>query len=185
MIIEDLHLFDGKQLKERFALNTFGYSRTLAIGNIISFIGALNYRERDTFICSEQSINFCIELPKYDPLSGVLFNRLFLLNVAQILSTDYLKCPIEVSQNKMIIDKEHSNRDIKQNNGILSVNFNSQLNDTFMIYLGLYNICGHESESRAFSMGLSEEKAKELMSVVNESFYFLSNDVFLNTCHVK
>jgi hypothetical protein len=185
MIVEDIHVFDGKQLRERFALNTFGYSRTLAIGNIISFFGNLNYREGDKFICAEQAINFCIELPKYDTLSGVLFNRLFLLNVAQILSTDYLKHPIDISQNKLIIEKEHENRGIIQKNGILSVNFMSQINDTFMIYLGLYNKCADESEARAFSMGLSTKEGEEFMSVVNESFYFLSNDVFLNTCHVK
>lgn len=185
MIVDNINVFDGKFLKEKFIFNIFGYSRTLAIGNIVSFLGGLDYREKDNFLKAEHCINFCIELPRYDSLSGVLFNRLFLTNVAQILSTNYLNVPIEVSQNKLIVNKDHEHRGIIQKNGIVSVNLLSQINDTFIIYLGLYNKCGEEAEPRAFSMNLSKDDCEKLMNEINESFYFLSNDVFLNTCYVK
>jgi hypothetical protein len=184
MIVDNIHVFDGRQLKERFAYNSFGYSRTLAIGNIISFVGGLNYRVKDKFIAADQCINFCLELPRYDHLSGVLFNRLFITNVAQILSTNYLKAPINVSQNELIIEKEHTNSGIVQNNGILSVNLFSYVSGSFLIYLGLYNKVGESSNPRSFSMNLNADDSKKLMEEVNHSFYFLSNDVFLNTCNV-
>jgi len=184
MIVDDITVFDGKQIQERFAFDMFGYGRTLAIGNIISFIGGLNYRENDNFLCAEQCVNFCMELPKYDTTSGVLFNRLFLTNVAQILN-ETLDKPIDVSQNKLIVKAEHENRGIVQNDGIVSVNFMSQVNDAFLIYIGLYNKTGDESEARAFSMDLDTEECTKLMELVHGSFYFLANDIFLNTCHVK
>ena len=184
MIVDNTHVFDGRQLRERFAFKTFGYSRTLAIGNIISFCGALNYRTGDNVLAAEETVNFCLELPKYDSLSGVLFNRLFIANVGQILSTSYLGCPIQISQNQLVVEKEHTNNGVKQRNGIVSVNMCSQVGDAFMIYLGLYNKTGESAITRAFAMGLNAENSKKLMEEVNQSFYFLSNDIFLNTCHV-
>lgn len=184
MIVENLHLFDGKQLRERFAYKTFGYSRTLAIGNIISFCGALNYRVGDSIVAADEAVNFCIELPRYDVLSGVLFNRLFISNVGQILSTEFLKCPVQITQNTLVAEKEHTNGGVVQKNGILSVNYYSSLNGAFMIYLGLYNQVGESSNVRAFAMNLQSDDTKKLMEQVNQSFYFLSNDVFLSTCHV-
>lgn len=185
MIIEDYKLFDGKFLKERFAYNVFGYSRTLAIGNIISFVGTLNYREKDKFTAADECINFCLELPNYNCTSGVLFNRLFLTNVAQIVSTNYLNCPVQVSQQNLIVEKEHENGGIVQKNGLLSVNMCSSFNNCFLIYLGLYNKSGESAPPRAFSMNLNLEKSKKLMEEVNQSFYFLSNDIFINTSNVK
>ena len=183
MIVNNIYTFDGKQLKERFAYNVFGYSRTLAIGNIISFYGGLNYRVKDKFICADECLNFCLELPKYDLLSGVLFNKLFITNVAQILTTTYLNAPVQVSQNTLIVEKEHVKNGYFQKNGIVSVNLFSYVNGAFLIYLGLYNKGGESANARAFSMELNEEKSKNLMEEINQSFYFLSNDAFLGTCN--
>lgn len=184
MIVENIHVFDGRQLRERFAFNVFGYSRTLAIGNIISFCGALNYRVKDKFIAADECVNFCLELPNFDVTSGVLFNRLFLLNVAQILTTNYLKAPISISQNQLVVEKEHQQGGIAQKNGIASVNLYSHVNGAFLIYLGLYNKTGESSPTRSYPMGLNAETTKNLMEEVNQSFYFLRNDIFINTCHV-
>ena len=184
MIVDNTHVFDGRQLRERFAFKTFGYSRTLAIGNIISFCGALNYRTGDTVVAADETVNFCLELPNYNNLSGVLFNRLFIANVGQILSTNYLHCPVQISQNSLVVEKEHTNGGVVQKNGIVTANWCSQLGGAFMIYLGLYNKTGEGAPTRAFAMGLNAENTKKLMEEVNQSFYFLSNDIFLNTCHV-
>lgn len=186
MIVEDIHNFDGSYLKNRFAMKHFGYSRTLAIGNIISFNGSLSYRpdKSDSVVAAEDCVNFCLELPRYDTLSGVLFNRLFITNVAQILSTEYLNAPVQVSQNSLIVEKEHKNGGVIQKNGVVSVNLYSKVGDAFLIYLGLYNNSGESGHVRAFSMKLDKEQRTKLMEQVNQSFYFLSNDTFLSTCNV-
>lgn len=182
MIIDNITVFDGSLFKKRFAYSIFGYSRTLRIGNIVSFVGPLNFRVEDTYVTGEQCINFCIELPEYDNLSGSLFQKLFLTNVAQILSTNYLKVPVEISRYELIVQKEHNNGGIIQKNGIVSNTYMKNVNGAMLIYLGLYNKTGEGANARAFAMNLNKEQSIKLMEEINQSFYFLTNDVFLNSC---
>ena len=184
MIVEGLNVFSGNQLRERFAYNVFGYSRTMAIGNIISFCGSLDYRNKDKFLGGDECIHFCVELPEYDRRAGVLFNRLFLTNVGQILSTNFLHVPIQITQDSLVVEKAHFQGGVEQKNGVVSVNLCSQVHGAFMIYLGLYNKGGESAPARAFSMGLNASETNQLMEEVNSSFYFLANDIFLGTCRV-
>lgn len=182
MILDNITLYDGSLLKNRFAYSVFGYSRTLRIGNIVSFVAPLNFRVGDSFITGEECVNFCIELPEYNNLSGSLFQKLFLTNVAQILSTNYLNAPVEVSRYELIVQKEHKNGGIIQKTGIVSNTYMKSCNDAILIYLGLYNKTGEGANVRSYGMALSKDQSNKLMEEVNQSFYFLANDVFLNTC---
>ena len=195
MIIPNITVMDDRLLRCRFANQYLGDSRTIRIGNIISFISLvdlfddtqsrikpLNEPVRNARMTqSEEAINFCLELPELSNYAGVCFQRLFVTNVANILAVKYFKADMEIVNNDIIIKKEHKNGGINQVDGIVSINRISNVNGAILIYLGLHNKAGNMSPPRAFSLNLDRDICNKLMDSVNESFYNLANSIFLKT----
>jgi len=100
MILTDIDLYDGNLIHNRFAYKYFG-KKTLPIGNIIAFRapmlveaeGMIDNEDliNNDYIYSDDCINFCWEIPNLCPLGAVAFQRLFNTQIANILSTNYLK----------------------------------------------------------------------------------------------
>ena len=117
MIITDIKNYDGKILHNRFAYKYFR-ERTLPIGNIIAFRAPMHVEAEgmiDTedvlnndFIYSQDAINFLWEIPNLDPFGAVSWQRLFNTQIANILSFKYIKAPIEVDGDDLIVHKEHA-----------------------------------------------------------------------------
>ena len=64
----------------------------------------------DDYIHSQDSINFCWEIPNLDPFGAVAYQRLFNTQIAHILSDKYLQKPIEVDGDDLIVHEVRSNR---------------------------------------------------------------------------
>ena len=104
MIIQQ-KIYDGKLIHGRFAYRFFK-ERTLPIGNIVAFRSPMKVETEgmiDTedvlnndFIYSDDAINFLWEIPNLDSFGAVAWQRLFNTQVANVLSSKYLKAPIEV-----------------------------------------------------------------------------------------
>ena len=175
-------VLENEFFEKRFINKLLTDQRTLRIGGIVSFIAPAKIEAIDgKTYTSKQSINFCIEIPEISNYAGVCFQRLFVTNVANLLAVKYLKEPIEIQNNDVIIKKEHTNGGITQVDGVASLNLIRNINGAILIYMGLYNIAGEKSHPRSYSLNFELEKCSKFMDDVNANFYHLANGVFLQT----
>jgi hypothetical protein len=182
MIIPSIEIMDNSLLQKRFANKYLTDARTIRIGNIISFLTPVNITlENGIEYKSDESINFCLEIPDLSNYAGACFQRLFVTNVANILAVKYYTADIEITNSDIVIKKEHQNGGIHQMDGVVSLNSIRNINGAILIYLGLYNKAGKNSTPRAFSLNLTPDICKKFMDTVNESFYNLANSIFLTT----
>ena len=105
MIVDNIDIYDGDLLHSRFAYKFFR-NKTLPIGNILAFRAPMKVEAdgmidlEDTlandYIYSEDALNFLWEIPNMNEFGAVAWQRLFNTQIANVLSTKYLKAPIEV-----------------------------------------------------------------------------------------
>ena len=146
MIISDINSYDGALIHERFAYRYFR-NKTLPIGNIIAFRspmlveadGMIDLEDtlKDDYIYSDDAINFVWEIPNLDFFGAVAWQRLFNTRIANILSTHYLKAPIEVDGDDLIVHKEHDQHGIIQPKGKCSVSITYVKNGAALGHTGI------------------------------------------------
>jgi hypothetical protein len=192
MIIEQ-ELYDGNLIHKRFAYNHFR-ERTLPIGNIIAFRapmlveadGMIDEEDiiKGEYIYSDDAINFCWEIPGLDPFGAVAYQRLLNTQIAHILSDRYLKKPIEVDGDDLIVHAEHQQAGIVQQKGKCSVSITYSSNNVAIGHTGINITAGKKAPAHAFSTNLSDEQAEGFMKSVIDLFYTLNDDLFIATTKV-
>jgi hypothetical protein len=180
MILKNVEILNDEFFHQKFANRLLTDTKTIRIGNIISFVSPVQLTV-DKSHFSDQSINFCLEIPDISSYAGVCVSELFITNCASILGTRYLKEPIEITNSEIIIKKEHTNGGVHQLDGVVSLNKIINLNGTMLIYLGLYNKAGINSRPRSFSLNFDVDTVNRFMDDVNGGFYNLVNGIFLKT----
>ena len=130
MIVKDINIYDGSLIHNRFAYKYFR-NKTLPIGNILAFRAPMRVEAdgmidledtlKNDYIYSDDAINFVWEIPGLDFFGAVAWQRLFNTQMANVLSTHYLKAPIEVDGDDLIVHKEHDQHGIIQAKGKCSV----------------------------------------------------------------
>ena len=193
MIIKDIKVYDGKLLHSRFAYRFFK-ERTLPIGNIIAFRAPMKVEVEgmidsedvlnNDFIYSDDAINFLWEIPYLDAFGAVAWQRLFNTQIANILSTKYLKAPIEVDGDDLIVHKEHTQGGITQPKGKCSVSITYTKNGTALGHTGINISAGKKAPAFAYSTNLTDEDAESFMKESVELFYRLNDDIFIATSKV-
>ena len=194
MIINDIKVYDGLLIHKRFAYNYFR-KKTLPIGNIIAFRAPMNVQAdgmidsedvlQNDFIYSDDAINFCWEIPNIDPYGAVAFQRLFNTQIAGILSLKYIKKPIEVDGDDMMVHNEFEGSDGSlQKVGKCSVSITYVKEGVAIGHTGININAGRKAPAFAYSTKLSDDDAKKFMSEVVEMFYNLSDDIFIATTKV-
>lgn len=189
MIIEQ-KLYDGKLLHSRFAYKFFR-DKTLPIGNIIAFRSPMKVETEgmiDTedilnndFIYSDDAINFLWEIPNMESFGAVAYQRLFNTLVANILSTNYLKAPIEMDGDDMMVHKEHNQGGVTQQKGKCSVSITYVKNNVALGHTGINISAGKKAPAFAFSTNLTDEQANLFMEDVVRMFYSLNDNIFVAT----
>lgn len=192
MIIEQ-ELYDGNLIHSRFAYKFFK-DRVLPIGNIVAFRAPMHVEtdgmidEEDIingeFIYSDDAMNFCWEIPNLCELGAVSFQRLFNTQIGNLLSTKYLKSPIEIDGDDLIVHKEHQQGGIVQQKGKCSVSITYSTNGTAIGHTGINVSAGKKAPAHAFSTDLSDENCKSFMEDVVEMFYAMNDDIFIATTKV-
>jgi len=192
MIIE-IPLYDGDLIHSRFAYKYFR-KNTLPIGNIVAFRAPMKVEAEGMidnedilnadYIYSDDAINFCWEIPSLDPFGAVSFQRLFNTQIANILSAKYLKSPIEVDGDDLIVHKEHTQGGVTQMKGKCSVSITYSKNDVALGHTGINIEAGKKAPAFAYSTKLSNEDAEQFMKDVIETFYAMVEDIFLATTKV-
>lgn len=193
MIVPDIKNYDGSLLHSRFAYKFFR-DRTLPIGNIIAFRapmlveaeGMIDTEDvlNNDYIYSDDAINFLWEIPNLDPFGAVAYQRLLNTQIANILSIKYLKAPIEVDGDDLIVYKEHNQGGVTQMKGKCSVSITYSKNNVALGHTGINIEAGKKAPAFAFSTKLGNAEAEELMKTVIEIFYKMNEDIFLATTKV-
>ena len=185
--------YDGSLIHERFAYKHFR-ERTLPIGNIVAFRspmlveadGMIDEEDiiKGEFIYSDDAINFCWEIPSLDPLGAVAYQRLLNTQIAHILGQKYIKQPIEVDGDDLIVHAEHEQGGIVQQKGKCSVSITYSKNNVAIGHTGINIDAGRRAPAHAFSTKLSDEQAEQFMKEIINMFYALNDDLFIATTKV-
>lgn len=193
MIINDIKSYDGTLLHGRFAYKFFR-KNTLPIGNIIAFRGPMLVEVEgmidnedvlnNDFIYSDDAINFLWEIPNLDPFGAVAYQRLLNTQIANVLSFKYIKAPIEVDGDDLMVHKEHNQGGVVQPKGKCSVSITYSKNNVALGHTGINITAGKKAPAFAFSTNLTDEQATEFMKDVINIFYSMNEDIFLATTKV-
>lgn len=193
MIIKDIKLYDGELLHSRFAYKFFR-ERTLPIGNIIAFrapmkveaAGMIDSEDvlNNDYIYSDDAINFLWEIPNLDSFGAVAYQRLLNTQIAQILSNNYIKVPIEVNGDDLIVHNEHTQGGVTQAKGKCSVSITYSKNGIALGHTGINIVAGKKAPAFAYSTNLTDDQANAFMADIINLFYALNDDLFIATTKV-
>jgi len=193
MILNNIKSYDGTLLHSRFAYKFFK-EKTLPIGNIIAFRAPMHVEAdgmidsedviNNDFIYSEDAINFLWEIPNLDAFGAVAWQRLFNTQIANILSSKYLKAPIEVDGDDLIVHKEHTQGGVAQAKGKCSVSITYTNNNVALGHTGINIVAGKKAPAFAFSTNLTNEQVYEFMKDIINGFYAMNDDIFIATSKV-
>lgn len=192
MIIQQ-SLYDGNLIHSRFAYKFFR-DKTLPIGNIVAFRAPMRVEAEGMidnedilskdYIYSDDAINFCWEIPNLCPFGAVAFQRLLNTQIANILSVKYLKAPIEVDGDDLIVHKEHNQGGVVQPKGKASVSITYSSNNVALGHTAINITAGKKAPAFAYSTNLTNEQATAFMNDVISIFYPMVDDIFIATSKV-
>ena len=192
MIIKDIDCYNGNLLHDRFAYRFFR-NKVLPIGNIIAFRapmlveadGMIDEEDviKNEFIYSDDAINFLWEIPGLDAFAAVSHQRLFNTQLANILHK-YIKAPIEMDGDDIIVHKEHEQHGIVQPKGKCSVSIAYSKNFAALGHTGINVTAGRRAPTHAFSTNLTDDEVESFMKDVIDMFYALNDDIFIATTKI-
>jgi hypothetical protein len=193
MIVKNIKVYDGKILHGRFAYKFF-QKRTLPIGNIIAFRAPMEVEAegmidsedvmKNDFIYSEDAMNFLWEIPNLDPFGAVAWQRLFNAQMANILSSKYIKAPIEIDGDDLLVHKEFTQGGVTQMRGKCSVSITYSKNNVALGHTGINIVAGKKAPAFAYSTNLSDQDAESFMQEMIDMFYAMNDDMFIATTKV-
>lgn len=195
MILNDIEIYDGKLLHNRFAYTTRGGNVT-PTGDIIAFRAPMKVEVdgmidaedvmKEDYIYSEDAINFLWEIPNLEPLGAVAFQRLFNTHLSHFICKQ-LNCPIEVDGDDLIVHKEHDQGGIVQPKGKCSVSITYCKNYAALGHTGINVIAGKDAPAHAFSTQFSDKQVDDFMEFAINSFYGITYDMWKATtkCYLK
>ena len=189
MIIEDIKVYDGVILHNRFAYKYFR-KKCLPIGNIIAFrapakvetAGLIDQEDSlsNDFIYSEDMIHFLYEIPLItESFGAIAYQRLFNTIVANILSSKYLNVPIEVDGDDLMVHKEFTQGGVVQTKGKCSVSIVHVKDAAALGHTGINVVAGKKAPAFAYSTNLSDLDIRNFMGDVINSFYAMNDDIFI------
>lgn len=194
MIVKDIKNYDGSLIHKRFAYKFFR-NHTLPIGNIIAFRAPMDVSvdnmidqedvlQNDTIV-SDDAINFCWEIPYLCSKGAVAFQRLFNTQIANILSLEFLKKPIEVKGDDLMVIDEFSGSDNKlRDKGKCSVSITYSKDNVAIGHTGINVSAGRKAPPFAYSTNLSDEDCKAFMNSVIQMFYSINDEIFIASSKV-
>jgi len=193
MIIDNIDVYDGNIIHNRFAYQYFR-DKTLPIGNILAFRapmkveteGMIDYEDvlKDDFIYSDDAVNFIWEIPGLDSFGAVAWQRLFNTQIANVLSSNYLKAPIEVDGDDLIVHKEHNQGGIIQPHGKCSVSITYTKNGAALGHTAINVTAGKKAPAFAYSTNLTDEQCTDFMKNAIDIFYTMNDDMFIATTKI-
>ena len=193
MIVNDIKVYDGDLIHNRFAYKYFR-EKTLPIGNILAFRAPMKVEAdgmidledtlKNDYIYSEDAINFCWEIPNLDAFGAVAWQRLFNTQLANILSSNYIKSPIEVDGDDLIVHKEFEQHGIIQPKGKCSVSITYSREGAALGHTAINVVAGRKAPGFAYSTNLEDDQVDLFMKDAINIFYGMNDDMFLATTKI-
>lgn len=185
--------YNGDILHNRFAYKLFR-KNTLPIGNIVAFRAPMKVEAEgmidaedilsNDFIYSDDAINFLWEIPGLNAFGAVAYQRLLNTQIANVLSTKYIKAPIEVDGDDLMVHKEHNQGGVTQLHGKCSVSITYTRGDVALGHTAINITAGKQAPAFAFSTNLTDAEAEQFMKDIIDIFYKMNEDIFLATTKV-
>jgi hypothetical protein len=187
-------VYSGELIHKRFAY-TYFRNKTLPIGNIIAFRAPMNVNldgmidQEDIlqgdYIYSDDAINFCWEIPNICKIGAVAFQRLLNTQIANVLSSKYIKKPIEVDGDDLMVHSEFEGSDgTLQQIGKCSVSITYSKDGVAIGHTGININAGRKAPKFAYSTLLTDDQAKEFMQDIIDIFYAMVDDIFIASCKI-
>ena len=191
MIIDE-GVYDGKLIHDRFAYKFFRKNVSPA-GNIVAFRAPMYVKEElidleDTlsndFIHSQDSINFCWEIPSLCPLGAVSFQRLFNTAIGNILSNIIGKPIIVAGDDLMVQDEFVGNDKQVRSEGKVSVSITYSKENIALGHTGINVVAGDKAPPFAYSSNMSDEQINAFINAVLDYFNTEVYDQFIATTKI-
>lgn len=190
----EVAIYSGEILHKRFAYRYFK-NNVRPQGDIIAFRapakveadGMIDLEDvlSNDFIYSEDMIHFLYEIPILgNPFGAVAFQRLFNTQIANILSRDYIKAPIEMKGDDLIVHRDFVQRDTPQQQGKASVSIVHVKDNVTLGHTGINNVAGTQAPVFAYSCNFLEDNIDNFMNDVIQSFYTLTDNIFVATTKI-
>ena len=178
MIIKQ-DVYDGSLIHRRFAYEFFRKNYN-PHGNIVSFVAPMDVKENlidledvlnDDYIWSDWAFNFCWEIPNVDRFGAVAFQRLFNVNIANILQRFIIADTFVIDGDDIMIDGKKA-----------SVSITGVKDGAAIGHTGINILAGDKAPDFAFSTKISN--TEEFMVAVEACFMEMVSDMFLATTKV-
>ena len=100
------------------------------------------------------------------------------------MSTQYLKAPIEVDGDDLIVHKEFEQHGIIQPKGKCSVSITYVKNGAALGHTAINITAGRKAPAFAYSTNLTDDQSDSFMKSVIDVFYAMNDDMFLATTKI-
>ena len=185
-------VYDGNLIHNRFAYEYFR-KNVSPYGNIVAFRAPMYVKDAlidledtlsDDYIHSQDSINFCWEIPNLCPLGAVSFQRLFNTAIANNLAAIIQK-PIAVEGDDLMVQDEFVGNDEKvRKAGKVSVSITYSKDNVSLGHTGINIIAGDKAPGFAYSSNLNKKQVEYFMTSVIDYFNSEVQDQFVATTKV-
>ena len=185
-------VYDGNLIHNRFAYEYFR-KNVSPYGNIVAFRAPMYVKDAlidledtlsDDYIHSQDSINFCWEIPNLCPLGAVSFQRLFNTAIANNLAAIIQK-PIAVEGDDLMVQDEFVGNDEKvRKSGKVSVSITYSKDNVSLGHTGINIIAGDKAPGFAYSSNLNKKQVEYFITSVIDYFNAEVQDQFVATTKV-
>ena len=185
-------VYDGNLIHNRFAYEYFR-KNVSPYGNIVAFRAPMYVKDAlidledtlsDDYIHSQDSINFCWEIPNLCPLGAVSFQRLFNTAIANNLAAIIQK-PISVEGDDLMVQDEFVGNDEKvRKAGKVSVSITYSKDNVSLGHTGINIIAGDKAPGFAYSSNLNKKQVEYFITSVIDYFNAEVQDQFVATTKV-
>jgi hypothetical protein len=178
--------FNVEIINKRF-VHSYFRDKALPSGNVIVFTGNVNPGKGYDFSQfgideMQEALNIVYENPLvHDSVSGALFSHFLVSSIANVLSQEFLKIPLAVNMDNIIVNREFKRKGLIQNQGVLNIARYRILNGCGLGHIALCNIAGENSPAYTYEMNLNEEQMNKLSQTIVDMFYKITDSVFLKS----
>lgn len=173
-------------INKRF-VHSYFKDKALPSGNVLVFPGPLNPGKGYDFSQfaiddMEEALHIVYENPLVqDSVAGALFSHFLVSSIANVLSQEFLKIPLSVNMDNIIVNREYKRKGLIQTQGVLNIARYRIVSGCGLGHIAICNKAGDAAPAYTYEMNLSEDQIKKLSQVVVDMFYKITDSVFLKS----
>lgn len=173
-------------INKRFA-HTYFKDKALPSGNVLIFPGSFNPGKGYDFSQfsmdeMQEALHVVYENPLIqNSVSGALFSHFLVSSIANILSHEFLKMPLSVNMDNILVNREFKRKGLIQNQGVLNMAKYRIVNDCVLGHVALCNKAGENAPAYVYEMNMTDEQMQRLSQTIVDMYYKITDSVFLRS----